>query len=104
MVHRGRRDGAPARCPRTADGTKAIASRTMSVWLVVAAIALLAANGLFVAKEFSLIASRRTKLERLAEDGSLSARLAFEAANELPLQLASSQLGVTMASLGLGAV
>ena len=71
----------------------------MNVWLIVATFVLLAANGVFVAKEFSLIASRRTKLEGLAEDGSLSARLAFEAAGELPLQLASSQLGVTMASL-----
>lgn len=76
----------------------------MTVWLIVIAFVLLGANGVFVAKEFALIASRRTKLERMAEGGSLSARLAFEAANELPLQLASSQLGVTMASLGLGAV
>jgi CBS domain containing-hemolysin-like protein len=65
---------------------------------------LLGANGVFVAKEFALIASRRTKLQGLAEEGSLSARLALEAASQLPLQLASSQLGVTMASLGLGAV
>jgi CBS domain containing-hemolysin-like protein len=76
----------------------------MTLWLVVAAILLLAANGVFVAKEFALIASRRTKLQGLAEQGSLSARLALEAASQLPLQLASSQLGVTMASLGLGAV
>jgi CBS domain containing-hemolysin-like protein len=76
----------------------------VTVWLLLGALGLLAANGLFVAKEFALIASRRTKLENLSEGGSLSARLAFEAANELPLQLASSQLGVTMASLGLGAV
>ena len=76
----------------------------MIVWQLLAAALLLAANGAFVAKEFALIASRRTKLQGLADDGSLRARLAFEAANELPLQLASSQLGVTMASLGLGAV
>ncbi|MEY2449242.1 MAG: magnesium and cobalt exporter, family [Acidimicrobiaceae bacterium] len=76
----------------------------MTVWLVLAAVVLLVANGVFVAKEFALIASRRTKLQGLAEEGSLSARLALEAASQLPLQLASSQLGVTMASLGLGAV
>jgi CBS domain containing-hemolysin-like protein len=76
----------------------------MTVWLIVAAVVLLAGNGVFVAKEFALIASRRTKLQGLAEEGSLSARLALEAAGQLPLQLASSQLGVTMASLGLGAV
>jgi CBS domain containing-hemolysin-like protein len=76
----------------------------VTVWLVLAAFVLLAANGVFVAKEFALIASRRTKLQGLADEGSLSARLAFEAASDLQLQLASSQLGVTMASLGLGAV
>jgi CBS domain containing-hemolysin-like protein len=76
----------------------------MTLWLVLAALVLLAGNGVFVAKEFALIASRRTKLQGLAESGSLSARLALEAASDLQLQLASSQLGVTMASLGLGAV
>jgi len=65
---------------------------------------LLLGNGVFVAIEFSLIASRRTKLEQFAADGRLSARLALEASSELPLQLASVQLGVTMCSLGLGAV
>src|SRR5689334_4884313 len=77
---------------------------TEHLWAIVASVALLAANGAFVAKEFALIASRRTKLEGLAESGSLSGRLALEAAGDLPTQLASSQLGVTMASLGLGAI
>ena len=76
----------------------------MNVWAIVFSVVLLAANGAFVAKEFALIASRRTKLEGMAESGSLSARLALESAGDLPTQLASSQLGVTMASLGLGAV
>jgi CBS domain containing-hemolysin-like protein len=76
----------------------------MSPWFLVVALFLLVANGVFVAKEFSLIASRRTKLEGLAEDGNVAAKWALEAAGEIPLQLASSQLGVTMASLGLGAV
>src|SRR5689334_23798657 len=104
MAGRGRRDGQAPHRPRPAHGSEAIAGGTVNVWLIVATFVLLGANGVFVAKEFSLIASRRTKLEGLAEDGSLCARLAFEAAGELPLQLASSQLGVTMASLGLGAV
>jgi CBS domain containing-hemolysin-like protein len=76
----------------------------MSVGLLLVAVVLLAANGVFVALEFSLIASRRTKLEQLRDEGGLSARLAYDAASELPLQLASVQLGVTMCSLGLGAV
>jgi CBS domain containing-hemolysin-like protein len=76
----------------------------VNIWLLLVAVLLLAANGLFVALEFAVIASRRTKLEQLAGEGSVSARFALDAASELPLQLASVQLGVTMASLGLGAV
>lgn len=73
------------------------------VALVVAAL-LLAANAFFVAVEFALVAARRTRLDELAEDGSRSARLAAGATRELSLQLAGAQLGITMASLGLGFV
>ncbi|MEY2438485.1 MAG: magnesium and cobalt exporter, family [Acidimicrobiaceae bacterium] len=76
----------------------------MSVWSLVLAVILLVANGVFVAMEFSTIASRRTKLEALADQGDARARMALEASGELPLQLAGAQLGVTMCSLGLGAV
>lgn len=68
------------------------------------AVLLLAANGFFVAVEFSLIASRRTRLEALADEGNVSARIGLGAIRELSLQLAGAQLGITMASLGLGAV
>ncbi|MCU1352000.1 MAG: hypothetical protein JWM05_1209 [Acidimicrobiales bacterium] len=76
----------------------------MSVGALVATILLILANGFFVAVEFALITSRRSKLEGLAEAGSRSARLALDASHELSLQLAGAQLGVTMASLGLGYV
>ncbi len=65
-------------------------------------VVLLLANGFFVAVEFALIASRRTKLESLAEGGSARARLALGAMRQLNLQLAGAQLGITMASLLLG--
>jgi CBS domain containing-hemolysin-like protein len=65
---------------------------------------LLLANGFFVAVEFALIASRRTKLESLAEDGSARARVALGSMRHLNLQLAGAQLGITMASLLLGYV
>ncbi|MGQ0431380.1 MAG: hemolysin family protein [Microthrixaceae bacterium] len=68
------------------------------------AVVLLVANGFFVAVEFALIASRRTKLESLAQDGSARARLALGAMRHLNLQLAGAQLGITMASLLLGYV
>lgn len=76
----------------------------MNPWLVLFAIALLIANGFFVAVEFAVIASRRTKLEALSEEGDLRARLALDATGALSLQLAGAQLGITMASLLLGAV
>jgi CBS domain containing-hemolysin-like protein len=76
----------------------------MNVWLLLLAVFLLLANGFFVAVEFALIASRRTKLETLAEQGRMSARLALDATRDLSAQLAGAQLGITMASLGLGAV
>ena len=69
---------------------------------LLATVGLLLLNALFVALEFALIASRRTKLEPLAEAGSLRARLALKASHELNLELAAAQLGVTVASLGLG--
>jgi CBS domain containing-hemolysin-like protein len=68
------------------------------------ALGLLLANGFFVAVEFALIASRRTKLEAMAEDGSARARVALGSMRHLNLQLAGAQLGITMASLLLGFV
>ncbi len=67
-------------------------------------LALLLANGFFVAVEFALIASRRTKLEAMAEEGVAGARLALGSMRNLNIQLAGAQLGITMASLVLGYV
>jgi CBS domain containing-hemolysin-like protein len=67
-------------------------------------VVLLIANGFFVAVEFALIATRRTKLEEMADGGSARARLALGAMRHLNLQLAGAQLGITMASLMLGYV
>lgn len=76
----------------------------MTFWLLAVTVALLGANAFFVAMEFALVASRRTRLEALARDGGLAARLAVEASGDLSSQLAGAQLGITVASLGLGAV
>lgn len=67
-------------------------------------VLLLVANGFFVAVEFALLASRRTKLEAMAEAGSARARLAIGSMRNLNLQLSGVQLGITMASLLLGYV
>jgi CBS domain containing-hemolysin-like protein len=71
---------------------------------LVAALVLLLANAFFVAVEFALVASRRTRLEQLAADGDARARAAVAAVRDLPFMLSASQLGVTLASLGLGFV
>jgi CBS domain containing-hemolysin-like protein len=67
-------------------------------------VVLLAANGFFVAAEFATIAARQTKLETMAEAGSRRAAVALGATKQIQLQLAGAQLGITMASLGLGSV
>jgi CBS domain containing-hemolysin-like protein len=67
-------------------------------------VLLLGANAFFVAVEFAVIASRRTKLEAMADAGNARARTAVGAMRHLNLQLAGAQLGITMASLLLGYV
>jgi CBS domain containing-hemolysin-like protein len=74
-----------------------------AVSLLLAAVLLLA-NGFFVAVEFALLASRRTKLESLAEEGNARASRALGSLRQLNHQLAGAQLGITMASLLLGFV
>lgn len=68
------------------------------------AVLLLALNGFFVAAEFALLAARRSRIEQLAADGDRRARHALAGLREITLMLAGAQLGITMCSLGLGAV
>ena len=77
----------------------------MSTWSgVLLAVVLLALNALFVAAEFALISARRTELEPAAKAGSRTARLALRAIENLTPAIAAIQLGITICSLGLGAV
>lgn len=68
------------------------------------AVGLLLANAFFVAVEFAVLASRRTKLETMVEQGSAAARVALGELSHLNRQLAGAQLGITLASLLLGFV
>jgi CBS domain containing-hemolysin-like protein len=68
------------------------------------AVLLLVGNAFFVAAEFSLIAARRTVIEPLAHTGSRRARAALRAMGRIPLMIAGAQLGITICSLGLGAI
>jgi CBS domain containing-hemolysin-like protein len=76
----------------------------MTVTYLVIAILLLIANGFFVGAEFGLMAARRTRIEQLASEGSPSASQALASLREISFMLAAVQLGITMASLGLGFV
>ena len=66
-------------------------------------VLLLLGNAFFVGSEFALIASRRTVIEPLAAT-SRRARMALSAMNQIPLMIAGAQLGITICSLGLGAI
>src|ERR1044071_156401 len=59
-------------------------------------------NGFFVAAEFALVGVRRSRIETLAESGDKRARRLISVLDNLNAYLSASQLGITLASLGLG--
>lgn len=65
-------------------------------------VALLLANGLFVAAEFALVTVRRTRIDQLASTGNAPARLVQRALGNLDFYIAASQLGITMATIAIG--
>lgn len=71
---------------------------------LVIALALLAVNAFFVAGEFCVTSARKAQIDPLAESGRRGARDAQWALEHVSLMLAVTQLGITLASTGLGAV
>ena len=67
-----------------------------------ALLGLLAANGFFVAAEFSVVRSRRSRLEAMARAGDAKARLVLKATASMARLLSASQFGITLASIGIG--
>ncbi len=68
-------------------------------------VILIAVNGVFVAAEFALVGARRSRLETLAKSGSASARWLvriFDRRGGKDSYIAIAQLGITLASIGLG--
>ncbi|HEX8557357.1 MAG TPA: hemolysin family protein [Pyrinomonadaceae bacterium] len=59
-------------------------------------------NGFFVAAEFALVGVRRSRIETMAESGDRRAKRLMSVLNNLNAYLSASQLGITLASLGLG--
>ena len=74
----------------------------MSALLLVAVAALVALNGFFVAAEFALVRARRSRVEALASERAPGAGLALHQIDRIDEYLSACQLGITMASLGIG--
>ncbi|WP_459643952.1 hemolysin family protein [Kineococcus sp. NUM-3379] len=71
---------------------------------IVIAVVLLGLNAFFVGAEFSLISARRTVVEPQAAAGRRSALTTLRAMENVSLMMACAQLGITLCSLGLGAI
>ncbi|OYY65445.1 MAG: hemolysin, partial [Rhizobiales bacterium 35-66-30] len=69
---------------------------------ILAVLILVAANGFFVAAEFSLVAVRRSRVTELVAVGRLNASALERAVDNLDANLAATQLGITLSSLALG--
>jgi CBS domain containing-hemolysin-like protein len=67
-----------------------------------AVLALVLLNGFFVAAEFALVKIRRSQLETMAAEGNRRAAIGHHVVENLNAYLSACQLGITLASLGLG--
>ena len=70
--------------------------------LVLLALFLVALNGFFVAAEFGIVTLRRTRVRAIAKTQGLRGRILAKVHGELDAYLSACQLGITLASLGLG--
>ncbi len=72
------------------------------MWRLVGLLALVLANGFFVAAEFSIVTVRKTRIDQLIAEGHRGARAVRRAVSNPDPYIAATQLGITMASIGLG--
>jgi CBS domain containing-hemolysin-like protein len=79
-----------------------MADLLLSAGRLLAALFLVALNGFFVASEFALVRVRSTSVDQMVERGRPGARALRTALDNLDDYLAATQLGITIASLGLG--
>lgn len=71
-------------------------------WRLLLVILLVLANAFFVAAEFALVGARRSKIDQMAGEGDRLAKAAQSAIKDLDRYISATQLGITLASLGLG--
>jgi CBS domain containing-hemolysin-like protein len=72
------------------------------IWRLAIVILLVLANAFFVAAEFALVGARRSKIDQMAGTGDRLAKAAQQAIKHLDRYISATQLGITLASLGLG--
>lgn len=72
------------------------------MWSIAAVLALVLTNAYFVAAEFALVSARKSRLEESAREGDGKATLALRVVQSLDRYISATQLGITLASLGLG--
>jgi CBS domain containing-hemolysin-like protein len=73
-----------------------------TVLSLVAVVALVLLNGFFVASEFALVSVRKTRIEEMIDQGVTGAEVVRKAIHDPDQFIAATQLGITLASLGLG--
>jgi len=76
----------------------------VNVVLLILAAVLVAVNAFFVIAEYALVRSRRARLEVMAEQGARGASLALEQLEHINEYISAVQIGVTMTSIGIGAL
>lgn len=72
------------------------------LWRLLAVLVLVGANAFFVAAEFALVTVRRTRIQELVSGGDRLARNVAKTQRDLDRSISGTQLGITLASLGLG--
>jgi CBS domain containing-hemolysin-like protein len=74
----------------------------LTALLLIAVLGLVFVNGFFVAAEFAIVRSRRPRVEQHAKEGDKRARTALELIDHVDEYVATSQVGITLASIGIG--
>ena len=69
-------------------------------WIIV--FLLLLVNAFFVSAEFAIVRARKTRIEQLTKEGNIDAKLALKALDDVNFFIAAVQVGVTIASIGIG--
>src|SRR4051794_3598111 len=76
----------------------------MTALLLFLTALLIALNAFFVMAEYALVRSRRARLEAMKDEGLRGSELALAQIDEIGDYISAVQVGITMASIGIGAL